>query len=78
MKILLKGYCAKVDIIDDNTIYKGYPAEGTVSENTGTWAIEKLTRDPGTGIWTILWAEGTEECIFKWSDRTTLVYEFLT
>jgi len=77
MKIFLKGYCAKIDSVDDNTIYRGYPEGGTAFENDSTWAIELLKRNTETGEWDILWAEGNEECIFKWSDRLFYDYKYL-
>lgn len=72
-----KGYCAKVDQVDENTVYRGYPEGGTTSEKQSTWAIEKTVRDTATGVWTTLWAQGSDDTRFRWTDRTVLVYSFL-
>ena len=64
-----------IDIVDASTVYYCYPEPGTDSENNESWAIcrAKLT---GTA-WTFKWAYGSQDKIFKASDRLTLNYTFL-
>lgn len=76
MKNIVKGYCAKIEQVSDSLIYKGYP-DGQVSENSPLWAIERITIDQVTGMTEVKWASGTTECIYRWSERTSLNYDFL-
>lgn len=76
MKNIVKGYCAKIEQVSDSLIYKGYP-EGQVSENSPLWAIERITIDQVTGMTEVKWAGGTTECIYRWSERISLNYDFL-
>ncbi len=77
MNHIKEGVKGKIDPTDGNTIYTGYPMPGTTSESSSTWAIKRVQIDPATEIITEMWAGGTTECTYKWSDRASLEYSFL-
>lgn len=64
-----------VDQVDDNTIYFCYPLPGTTSEYDASWSIMRAKKIDTA--WHYTWANGTQEKIFKASDRASLNYTFL-
>ncbi len=64
-----------IDIPDESTIFFCYPESGTIGETDAKWAICKAKKI-GTA-WHYKWANGSQEKVFKASERTTLNYSFL-
>jgi len=73
---ITEGFCAIQEKVDENTIYFGYPKQGTISESSPAWAIKRMRRIPGTDKWITEWANGMTECTLKWCCKDGYSYSF--
>ncbi len=66
-----------IDTSEENRICRGCPDENATSEKSFAWAIELVIIDPDTNQITTLWAGGSVDCVYQWSNRKYLTYGLL-
>ena len=64
-----------VDMVDDSTVYYCYPDLGVTNEMDPHWAICRAKKT-GTA-WYYQWVNGSQEKLFKASERLTLNYSWI-
>ena len=57
----------------EGVVYYGKSASGTAT-NAPYWSIAEITVDEAGQPVSVLWAEGTQSEVNKWTERTTLIY----
>ncbi len=63
---------AVVDETNGETIYEGFPDEGSPATSAAKWAIRKQAK-VGT-VWTTSWADGDQKKDNIWDNRASLNY----
>jgi len=65
---------AVIDEVSEILQYIGYATSGAPAESSSNWAIKRVQKT-GTVI-RIMWADGLQDKIYKWSDRAALSYTY--
>jgi len=65
----------KVDMVSESVFYQGWAAFGAPAENAAKWGIIKRVKVGN--VWSKLFAEGSANKTFKWSDRASYNYTTL-